>query len=258
MTPDPGCRSNRALATARARHLAGDFEGGLLSLDAAAAGPLDEIGRGDADLLRAQVAFAEMVKRASRGVSSGRSWRLRKGSAGSGARAGSRSTFGISMPGSSSQRRLVDLARESGAVVALPLALTVRLGVHIRAGELAAVTSLQDEVGAINSDREPSRALWCRAPSGMAGSRERGDGIDRGDLARGQITRRGAGPSARSLLPGGSLQWSLAVTTLLLRQRASAAAKAAISRSATGAWLSWSSLRSGPETARLPPRHYRN
>jgi DNA-binding CsgD family transcriptional regulator len=46
--------------------------------------------------------------------------------------------------------RLVALARESGAVVALPLALAVRIGVHLHAGELAAVTALQDEVEAIN------------------------------------------------------------------------------------------------------------
>jgi DNA-binding CsgD family transcriptional regulator len=46
--------------------------------------------------------------------------------------------------------RLVALARESGAVVALPLALTVRTGVDLYAGDLATVTAMQDEVEAIN------------------------------------------------------------------------------------------------------------
>ena len=47
-------------------------------------------------------------------------------------------------------QRLVALVRESGDVAALPLALTVRLGVHIEAGEPSAAAALQQEVEAVN------------------------------------------------------------------------------------------------------------
>jgi DNA-binding CsgD family transcriptional regulator len=46
--------------------------------------------------------------------------------------------------------RLVALARESGAVAALSLALTVRLGVHVQAGDLVAAAALEEEAEAIN------------------------------------------------------------------------------------------------------------
>ena len=58
LTFDPARRVERALAAAQAQDLAGDFEGALLSLAAARAAPLDELGRAHADLLRAEVAFA--------------------------------------------------------------------------------------------------------------------------------------------------------------------------------------------------------
>jgi DNA-binding CsgD family transcriptional regulator len=47
-------------------------------------------------------------------------------------------------------QRLVALVRESGAVAALPLALTVRLGVDMEAGDPSAAAALQQEVEAIN------------------------------------------------------------------------------------------------------------
>jgi hypothetical protein len=58
MTSDPVRRTGRAFAAARAQRLSCDFEGALLSLAAAQAGPLDELGRANADLLRAQLEFA--------------------------------------------------------------------------------------------------------------------------------------------------------------------------------------------------------
>src|SRR5918996_392533 len=46
--------------------------------------------------------------------------------------------------------RMVSLARGSGVLAALSLGLTLRMGAHLHAGELAAVTSLHEEVSAIN------------------------------------------------------------------------------------------------------------
>jgi DNA-binding CsgD family transcriptional regulator len=46
--------------------------------------------------------------------------------------------------------RLVARARGSGALAALPLCLTLRLGVHLHGGDLVAAAALQDEVEAIN------------------------------------------------------------------------------------------------------------
>jgi DNA-binding CsgD family transcriptional regulator len=45
--------------------------------------------------------------------------------------------------------RLVELTRTAGALAALPLALTLRMGLHLYAGELGAVASLSAEVEAV-------------------------------------------------------------------------------------------------------------
>ena len=45
--------------------------------------------------------------------------------------------------------RLVKLTREAGALAALPLALTLRMGLHLYAGDLGAVASLSTEVKAV-------------------------------------------------------------------------------------------------------------
>jgi hypothetical protein len=58
--------------------------------------------------------------------------------------------------------RLVALARGSGAVVALPLALIVRTGVDLHAGELATVTAMQEEVEAINQATGSHLAPYAR------------------------------------------------------------------------------------------------
>jgi DNA-binding CsgD family transcriptional regulator/tetratricopeptide (TPR) repeat protein len=55
LTPDLGRRSRRALSAAQVKHLAGAGEGARRMLALAQAGPLDESGRGRADLLRAQL-----------------------------------------------------------------------------------------------------------------------------------------------------------------------------------------------------------
>jgi DNA-binding CsgD family transcriptional regulator len=58
LTPSPERRAERALAAAHAKYQAGAFHAALGLLAAAEAGPLDELQRAQADLLRGQIAFA--------------------------------------------------------------------------------------------------------------------------------------------------------------------------------------------------------
>ena len=58
LTIDPARRAQRALAAAQARNQAGASDAALGLLAMAQAGPLDELQRARADLLRAQIAFA--------------------------------------------------------------------------------------------------------------------------------------------------------------------------------------------------------
>jgi DNA-binding CsgD family transcriptional regulator/tetratricopeptide (TPR) repeat protein len=58
LTPTPARRGERALAAAQAKHLAGAPEAAVRLLATAEAGPLEELQRARADLMRAQIAFA--------------------------------------------------------------------------------------------------------------------------------------------------------------------------------------------------------
>ncbi|HJY56585.1 MAG TPA: LuxR family transcriptional regulator [Streptosporangiaceae bacterium] len=58
LTLDPGRRAERALSAAQATYQAGAFDATLALLATAEAGPLDELQRALADLLRGQIAFA--------------------------------------------------------------------------------------------------------------------------------------------------------------------------------------------------------
>jgi DNA-binding CsgD family transcriptional regulator len=58
LTPDPPRRAERALAAAHAKRQAGAFDASLRLVAIAESGPLDELQRAQADLLRAQIAFA--------------------------------------------------------------------------------------------------------------------------------------------------------------------------------------------------------
>jgi DNA-binding CsgD family transcriptional regulator len=58
LTLEPGLRARRALAAARAKHQAGAPDAALGLLALAEAGPLDELQRARAQLLRGQIAFA--------------------------------------------------------------------------------------------------------------------------------------------------------------------------------------------------------
>jgi DNA-binding CsgD family transcriptional regulator len=66
--------------------------------------------------------------------------------------------------------RLVDLTRDAGALAALPLALTFRMGLHLYAGELGTVASLTAEVQAVTeataSQLAPYGALLLAAWQG--------------------------------------------------------------------------------------------
>ncbi len=57
LTPEPERRANRAVAAARAKHLAGAPDAALALLATAEAGPLDALERARVDLLRAQIEF---------------------------------------------------------------------------------------------------------------------------------------------------------------------------------------------------------
>jgi DNA-binding CsgD family transcriptional regulator len=59
LTVEPGPRAERMLAATQANLQAGAFDAALGLLAAAEAGPLDELGRARADLLRAELAFAQ-------------------------------------------------------------------------------------------------------------------------------------------------------------------------------------------------------
>jgi DNA-binding CsgD family transcriptional regulator len=58
LTPEPARRAERALAAAQAKYQAGAFDPALALLATAEVGPLDELQRARADLLRGQIAFA--------------------------------------------------------------------------------------------------------------------------------------------------------------------------------------------------------
>jgi hypothetical protein len=59
LTLDPPRRAQRALAAAQAKHLTGASDAALRLLATAEAGPLDELGQARAELLRAQLAYAQ-------------------------------------------------------------------------------------------------------------------------------------------------------------------------------------------------------
>ena len=58
LTIEPARRSSRALAAAQAKHQAGAVDESLALLEMAEVGPLDEIQRAQAEVLRARIAFA--------------------------------------------------------------------------------------------------------------------------------------------------------------------------------------------------------
>ncbi|MGW9040615.1 AAA family ATPase, partial [Streptomyces sp. NPDC055721] len=68
LTPRPARRQLRALAAARSAHEAGNAETAVMLLSIAEAGPLDERRRGEADLLRARIAFTRNRRDSAAGL----------------------------------------------------------------------------------------------------------------------------------------------------------------------------------------------
>jgi DNA-binding CsgD family transcriptional regulator len=58
LSVEPARRASRALAAAQAKHLAGSVDDAVALLEAAEVGPLDEVQRAQAEVLRARIAFA--------------------------------------------------------------------------------------------------------------------------------------------------------------------------------------------------------
>src|SRR5262249_1523402 len=58
LTPEPALRGERALAAAQASHQSGALDAALGLVVTAQSGPLDELQRAQADVLRAQISFA--------------------------------------------------------------------------------------------------------------------------------------------------------------------------------------------------------
>jgi len=88
--------------------------------------------------------------------------------------------------------RFVQLARDAGALSALPLALTSRAGVHVFAGEFAMAASLIAEVAAVNEATGGSLAPWAALARVSFEGRE-AEGFQLIEAATREVVRRGEG-----------------------------------------------------------------
>src|SRR3954447_13318620 len=94
--------------------------------------------------------------------------------------------------------RFVQLARDDGALSMLPLALTIRTGMHLFAGRLAMASSLVDELAAVNE--ATGAALVAYAPVTLAAAKGREpEAVRLIDAATREILRRGAGQGLTSI-----------------------------------------------------------
>jgi DNA-binding CsgD family transcriptional regulator len=86
--------------------------------------------------------------------------------------------------------RFVQLARDAGALSVLPLALTIRTGMHLFAGRLAMASSLVDELAAVNE--ATGAGLVAYAPVTLAAAKGReAEAVRLIDAATREIVRRG-------------------------------------------------------------------
>lgn len=103
--------------------------------------------------------------------------------------------------------RMVALARRSGDLTALPLGLTLRMGAHLHAGELAAVSSLHEEVSAINdatgTHLAPYSALLLFA---WRGSEAEGAGLIEATLR--EVALRGEGQGVAVAQSAGAILYN--------------------------------------------------
>ena len=97
--------------------------------------------------------------------------------------------------------RAVRLARDTGALAMLPVALVYRSGVHVFAGEFAAASALIEEADAI-ARRDRQRRASCTPGSlarRLARRRSRGHGADQRRPRERDAARRGKGAGAGRL-----------------------------------------------------------
>jgi hypothetical protein len=104
--------------------------------------------------------------------------------------------------------RQVRLARDAGALTALPGALTLHAGIHVFTGEFAAVETLQDEArdvsAAIGNPEVPYARLVLAAWRGQQSvTSELAEAGARDAAARGEGRAVGAGEYATAVLYNG-------------------------------------------------------
>src|SRR3954454_22460534 len=94
--------------------------------------------------------------------------------------------------------RFVQLARDAGALSVLPLALTIRTGMHLFAGRFAMASSLVDELAAVNE--ATGAGLVAYAPVTLAAAKGREPEAARLiDAATREVVRRGGGQGLTSI-----------------------------------------------------------
>ena len=94
--------------------------------------------------------------------------------------------------------RFVELARDAGALSVLPLALTIRTGMHLFAGRLAMASSLADELAAVNE--ATGAGLVAYAPVTLAAAKGReAEAVPLIEVATREIMRRSGGQGLTSI-----------------------------------------------------------
>ncbi|HEY2438459.1 MAG TPA: AAA family ATPase, partial [Solirubrobacteraceae bacterium] len=127
--------------------------------------------------------------------------------------------------------RLVQLARETGALTLLPLALTYRSGRELLVGNFAVAASLVDEVNAVNEAINASLAPYAALTLAAFRGRE-AEASQLIEAATAEVLRRGEGQGLTII------QWSSAVlhNGLAQYEQAAAAAQQA-SEDVMGSWF---------------------
>ena len=103
--------------------------------------------------------------------------------------------------------RVVELAREAGALSTLPIALSTRIGVHLNAGELGAAASLNEELEAVSdATGSPPPLYGVVGLAAWQGREPEFSELIEASLNRGAASRRGCGARSHSLGDRAALQ----------------------------------------------------
>ena len=130
--------------------------------------------------------------------------------------------------------RFVELARDAGALSVLPLALTIRTGMHLFAGRLAMASSLVDELAAVNE--ATGAGLVAYAPVTLAAAKGReAEAVPLIEVATREIMRR----SGRQGLTSIHLSTALLYNGLGRYEEALAAAQKAVEDSLAVRLSTW-------------------